>query len=712
MKILRSMAVKTAAFLLMLICAGAIIASGMTLTRLDQQDFSGLYTLNHPEFKETWQYRDSVRDLYSRLCVLGEIYLGNTNTNGSSGISADQKAALQNLGILDENGQVPNLSENFIYSVSFAGQTVSNQTSPAMTEEWMKKNCTTYYYRLKDHLYASEGDDTNSLYNRYATGSIEVDGLSENRVAAFTMTDDKNPDLTIYLAPKNEFITSGQQGIVKTAQAVKQTVVFCIPLALLLFILVVFQIVIAGKPSTAGATEMTETDGSGRKTGRIFSEVIAAGMLVCATMGGITLAAFTDFQSAVLLFSDDFSLFQFLYSFTLTLFGGLFFWGFLYLVRRLKEKKLIRSSFTFFILRGIRNLAVKIWRNFIRMDEYKSYEISRKMFVRQVFFLLLVVFNLLAALFFTAVGATLMGFVNFLIAAGLVVLFVYLNNQTYKELSVLCRHVDELYKGNNDFLSTVPAQSPIAEPLRQLNNITDGIKKSVDRQIRTERMKIDLVTNVSHDLKTPLTSLIGFIDLLSRQDLPPESADYVKILEVKAERLKKIVSDLFDLAKVTSGNEDLKMEDLDGVVLIKQVAADMDDAVQASGKTLKMSFDQETAPIAGDGQKLYRAFQNLLDNALKYSLDGTRIFLELKTDENDMTVTMKNTASYDLDFDTQEILERFVRGDRSRTGDGNGLGLSIARGFINACGGSLHVDTDGDLFKVTVTLPLRSATEK
>jgi signal transduction histidine kinase len=121
-----------------------------------------------------------------------------------------------------------------------------------------------------------------------------------------------------------------------------------------------------------------------------------------------------------------------------------------------------------------------------------------------------------------------------------------------------------------------------------------------------------------------------------------------------------------------------------------------------------MTFEQENAPIFADGKKLYRVFQNLLDNTLKYSLDGTRIFVDLKRIGDEVVTTITNTASYELDFDEQEIQERFTRGDKSRTGDGNGLGLSIAKGFTNACGGHLEVDIDGDLFKVSVSFPIKS----
>jgi signal transduction histidine kinase len=219
-------------------------------------------------------------------------------------------------------------------------------------------------------------------------------------------------------------------------------------------------------------------------------------------------------------------------------------------------------------------------------------------------------------------------------------------------------------------------------------------------------MKIDLVTNVSHDLKTPLTSIISYIDLLSREELTTEAADYVKILEKKSDRLKKIVSDLFDLAKSTSGSDELELEKLDCAVLLKQVMADMEDAITSSGRTIRCEYGSDPAPVYADGKKMYRIFQNILDNALKYSMDGTRIFLEMKVSGSKVVTSIKNTANYEMDFDTEEILGRFTRGEKSRTGEGNGLGLSIAKSFADACGGDLAVGIDGDQFNVTLTFPV------
>lgn len=214
-------------------------------------------------------------------------------------------------------------------------------------------------------------------------------------------------------------------------------------------------------------------------------------------------------------------------------------------------------------------------------------------------------------------------------------------------------------------------------------------------------MKIELVTNVSHDLKTPLTSIISYIDLLKSEDLPPEAMDYVKILEQKSEKLKNIVADVFSLAKATSG-VDIDMEKLDAVILLNQALADAQDKIEKSGRQMKINTEAKSAIITADGNKLYRVFQNLIDNALNYSMDGTRIFIDLKEEKNYIRLEMKNTASYEMNFTLDEITERFTRGDKSRTDGGNGLGLSIAKTFTEACGGVFRIELDGDVFKAVL----------
>jgi signal transduction histidine kinase len=234
-------------------------------------------------------------------------------------------------------------------------------------------------------------------------------------------------------------------------------------------------------------------------------------------------------------------------------------------------------------------------------------------------------------------------------------------------------------------------------------DIDNNIQVSVNEMMKSERMKIALVTNVSHDLKTPLTSIISYIDLLSKEELSETAEDYVKVLQAKADRLKNIVTDLFDLAKSTSGDIAMEYDVIDLKKLMEQTLAEMGDQIEASSQTIKTKFPDTQVNIKTDGKKLYRVFQNVIDNALKYSMKGTRVYIDLEMAGKQAVATVKNTASYEMNFTEEEILQRFTRGDQARTQEGSGLGLSIAESFTKVCGGNFEVKLDGDQFKVIIT---------
>ncbi len=219
-------------------------------------------------------------------------------------------------------------------------------------------------------------------------------------------------------------------------------------------------------------------------------------------------------------------------------------------------------------------------------------------------------------------------------------------------------------------------------------------------------MKIELITNVSHDLKTPLTAIISYIDLLKQEEnLPDHVKDYIEILAQKSDRLKNMVQDIFEVSKATSGNIELNLEILDFGKLILQTMADMNEQVETSSLVFKMNIPDTPVMIRADGKLLYRVFQNLIGNALQYSLDGSRVFVELQQKDGQAAASVKNISRFELDSEA-DMTERFVRGDSSRTTSGSGLGLSIAKSFTEACGGSFQISVDADLFAVDVAFDI------
>ncbi|WP_368263225.1 HAMP domain-containing sensor histidine kinase [Clostridium disporicum] len=238
-----------------------------------------------------------------------------------------------------------------------------------------------------------------------------------------------------------------------------------------------------------------------------------------------------------------------------------------------------------------------------------------------------------------------------------------------------------------------------------INNMKEGLRESLQNEVKSERMKTELITNVSHDLKTPLTSIINYIDLLKREDIEPESArDYVNVLDNKAQRLKVLIDDLFEASKAASGAMELNIEKIEIVQLLKQVLGENDERISNHGLSLRVNTPEEKVFIKGDGKRLYRVFENLISNIVKYSMENTRVYIDIIKEDECVKIVMKNIAAYELNFDVNEITERFKRADEARTSEGSGLGLAIAKSIVELHGGTFYIEVDGDLFKSIITL--------
>lgn len=234
-----------------------------------------------------------------------------------------------------------------------------------------------------------------------------------------------------------------------------------------------------------------------------------------------------------------------------------------------------------------------------------------------------------------------------------------------------------------------------------INNIRDGLDKAIDSQLRSERMKSELITNVSHDLKTPLTSIINYIELIKKEEniTPEYLKDYVNVLDSKSKRLKVLIEDLFEASKASSGNIELNMEKIDIIQLLRQSIGELEEKLSEANLDLKINVPEDKVYVRADGRRLYRVLENLLSNISKYSLPNTRVYIDITEVEGRVKLIMKNISSYELNFDPEEIMERFKRADDSRNTEGSGLGLAIARDLIKLQGGEFAIDIDGDLFK-------------
>ncbi len=239
-----------------------------------------------------------------------------------------------------------------------------------------------------------------------------------------------------------------------------------------------------------------------------------------------------------------------------------------------------------------------------------------------------------------------------------------------------------------------------------LNSMRTAIQAAVEDQMKSERMKTELITNVSHDIKTPLTSIVSYVDLLKKQEMPtPEAREYLEVLDRQSAKLKKLTEDLVEAAKASTGSMTVNFQRTDVNVLLTQSAGEYQEKLQSKTLQLLLTPAKDTPAISADGRLLWRVFENLLSNIYKYALPGTRVYLTCESDENTVTITFRNISATPLNITADELMERFVRGDDSRHTEGSGLGLSIARSLTQLQKGTFDLSIDGDLFKAVLTFP-------
>ena len=253
-------------------------------------------------------------------------------------------------------------------------------------------------------------------------------------------------------------------------------------------------------------------------------------------------------------------------------------------------------------------------------------------------------------------------------------------------------------------IDTDPLILDLKEHGEDLNRIGDGMNNAVEERLRSERMKTELITNVSHDIKTPLTSIINYSDLISREECENENIkEYAKVLHNQSERMKRLIEDLVEASKASSGNIEIVLGKCDAGVMISQMSGEYEQRLSEAGLELVCTAPENDIYIMADGRRIWRVFDNLMGNARKYALRGTRVYVSLEAVGNNAVFTFKNISREPLSLDASELTERFVRGDKSRNTEGNGLGLSIAKSLIELQGGEFNITVDGDLFKVTLT---------
>lgn len=271
----------------------------------------------------------------------------------------------------------------------------------------------------------------------------------------------------------------------------------------------------------------------------------------------------------------------------------------------------------------------------------------------------------------------------------------------------LKKGITEIANGNVNYkINLTGLRGETLEIAKTVNKLGEGLNKALEKSVQDERLKTDLITNVSHDIKTPLTSIINYVAILKRENFQdPKIRNYLDILEMKAERLKTLTEDVVEASKVSSGNVKLEFMTVNMIEMIYQVEAEYEEKMEARNLKVVFNMPDEPALIRVDGRRMWRVFANVFNNAAKYAMEGTRIYADLILQNNTVKFVLKNVSDQQLNFSADQLTERFIRGDVSRSTEGSGLGLSIAKNLTTLQGGEFELYLDGDLFKVIISFP-------
>lgn len=373
-----------------------------------------------------------------------------------------------------------------------------------------------------------------------------------------------------------------------------------------------------------------------------------------------------------------------------------YFSAFLSMVTRIKKKTIIKNNVIYIVL-------AFIYKRIKKLFSFLWYIIKNLTIVKKTVLGLAAV---VAAVFLAGIMG--MGFYSSGLFAFLLLIIIALMMIFAVYISICLQKIKmggELMSQGN-FETKIDSEKMLPDFVEfcgYLNNINSTVQNAVDEKTRSERLKTELITNVSHDIKTPLTSIINYVDLIKKENVENEKVtEYISVLDRQSARLKKLIEDLVEASKASTGNLSVELTKCEPAVLLTQTLGEFDEKLKNAGLTPVLTCPENPLYIMADGRHLWRVFENLTANICKYSLSGTRVYLEIYEDSDNVCITFKNISKNELNISGEELTERFVRGDSSRNTEGSGLGLSIAKNLTDLQGGKLSIDIDGDLFKATV----------
>ena len=427
---------------------------------------------------------------------------------------------------------------------------------------------------------------------------------------------------------------------------------------------------------------------------RCYTEIVAVVVFMIWLMGtSVIVQAMDDEEMRIVWKTIGFG--------TLGLWFGIWFLaGWLSLVRRIKARSLWRDSL-------LRHILLLVRKCFSKCSDLLVF-LGGNMISRVKIILLFGIFIFLQFMFtgMTVEGGSALSLLLMIVMDCAVLYYLIKKAWGREQIIAGLKKItdgDLQYKIPTEKLSG--EQEMVAD---YINHIGEGLDAAVENSLKNERMKTELITNVSHDIKTPLTSIINYVDLLKRENPEdPKIRGYLEVLENKAQRLKVLTEDVVEASKASTGNIALEMTDLNFIELVHQVIGEFEEKFEERNLTMVVHFDEEEAIICADGRRLWRVLENVFGNVSKYAMENTRVYVDVKVDRPNVQLSLKNISAQPLNISAEELTERFIRGDVSRNTEGSGLGLSIAKDLVQLQGGELKLYLDGDLFKVTIEFKMK-----
>lgn len=539
------------------------------------------------------------------------------------------------------------------------------------------------YYLSIDGKEFTNTKDKNQNHPYYYQLTIQKDGKIEEMNHPYIngiyidVSEVENHHIEIYLGLKQEYITTCESIWNEQKAFLNGTILNITYWGLAALACLIYLFIVVGKDEKGN-----------KKTHTIDRMFIEVNLVMIATIIGCGILVVHLFIKEYV--HGDFP-FELLHSFTcitVMILVSILLILVLSLVRNLKNRTFFSHSLTFVIIKKI----IKICMNIIKeLQQVVTNHIS--IMVVGMLFVYTATIGYLGHESWFAPLAVICGF-------GLFVVVGYIVIKYFNVLNNIKEGVDKIKNGDIDYKISPTRFKDLNHLKDGINDISNGLQASVSKTLKAERMKTELITNVSHDLKTPLTSIISYTTLLSNvENLPEEAKDYIAIIDKKSQRLKSLTQDLFDISKVQSGNEEIVLETLNVETLLSQSLAEYEKELANFTVCTKI---EENLHILSDGRKISRVINNLLINISKYTLPFTRVFIDAYSQNDKVIIEMKNISNYPLDFDKEEIMQRFKRGDESRSEEGHGLGLAIVKSYVEVTGGTFDITLDGDMFKTVI----------